>query len=231
MGHVLKRVAVAAVPSLLVLTGCGVAGTDFNPGVAARVGDETITTDQVDELAASFCDAVDSQIAAEGQRLPLSGYKTGIAVQLALKSAAEQIADDYGVEASEDYKVALAQIREQAVDVDGSDREAFIEVTSTQPYYIDLLTQVGAIKLEEEGEEDPTIDFQTARGLDELGVFTEREGLEFDPRYGVQMVDGAPEPVDTDTSVAFSDFAKAGQADGDPGPDYVADLPLSATCG
>ena len=54
MGHVLKRVAALAVPCLLLLSGCGVAGTEFNPGVAARVGDETITTDDVDDLAAEL---------------------------------------------------------------------------------------------------------------------------------------------------------------------------------
>ena len=227
----LKRVVIAAVPCLVLLTGCGVTGTEFNPGVAVRVGDETVSTDQVDELASLYCDAVETQIQAGGQKFPLAGFKTGIAAQLALRSAADQIADDYGVTPSADYQLQLSQIEDQAAEYTGDERDAFIEVQATQPYYIDLLTQVGKLELEAEGEQEPTLDFQQARGQDELAKWIGREGLSFDPKYGLEIVDGAPQPVDTDLSFAFGDIAKDGKTDGEPTASYVASLTASATCG
>jgi hypothetical protein len=232
MSPVLKRVLVAAVPCLLVLSGCGVAGTSFNPGVAARVGDETVSTNEVDELTDRYCSAVEEQIEAGGQKFPLAGFKTGIAVQLALRSAAEQIADAYGVSPSSEYQAQLAQIKQQAAEFEaGAERDAYIEVQATQPLYIDLLTQVGRILLADEGEPDPSIDFQQARGLDELADWSAREGIEFDPRYGVAMVDGAPEPVDTDISFPAGTLAVDGKSDGEPTAAYLASLTASATCG
>src|SRR3954471_21792474 len=133
MGHVLKRVAAAAVPCLLVLSGCGVAGTQFHPGVAARVGDETISTDHVDELTSLYCSAIEEQVSTGGQALPLAGLKSAIAAQLALRSAAEQLADDHDVEPGPDYKSQLVQIETQADDAGytGAARDAYVEVQST----------------------------------------------------------------------------------------------------
>jgi hypothetical protein len=236
MGPVPKRVALLAVPCVLLLSGCGVAGTEFNPGVAVRVGDETISTDRIDELTSRYCGAVEEQVVAGGQSIPLAGFKGAIAAQLALKSAAEQIADDFGVSLSSEYRTQLTQIVQQADSsgYEGDERDAYIEVQSTQPLYIDLLTQVGGILLADEGEEDPTIDFQQARGQDELAAWSEREGVSFDPRYGLEVVEGLPTPTDTDLAFAQGDLAKAGKAlqtATEPDPTYIAALPTSATCG
>ena len=103
MGHVLKRSLAAAVPCLLLLSGCGVAETQFHPGVAAQVGDRTITTDRVDELTTGFCSAVEEQITSGGQSYPLRLFKRGIVGQLALQSAAEQLAEEFDVEPGADY--------------------------------------------------------------------------------------------------------------------------------
>ena len=194
------------------------------------MGDETISTDRVDDLADSYCGAVESQIAANGQSFPLSGFKTGIATQLALKSAADQIADEYDVKLSDDYKIQLAQIEDAAAPYKGSDRDAFIEVQATQPYYVDLLTQVGAIKLKEEGDR-PDGRLPAGPGSGRARLLGGRRGLRVRPEVRHRLVDGVPTPVDTDVSYAFGDNAKLGKADGDPDPGYVASLPLSATCG
>ena len=49
------------------LSGCGVAGTDFHPGVAAQVGDETITVSEVDSVASNYCSAITSQLQSNNQ--------------------------------------------------------------------------------------------------------------------------------------------------------------------
>jgi peptidyl-prolyl cis-trans isomerase SurA len=236
MGHVLKRVVAAAAPCLLLLSGCGVADTEFNPGVAVQVGDETISTERVNELTTQFCDAIEEQVKGQGRKIPLAGLKGAIAGQLALRSAAEQIAEKYGVEPGSDYKSQLIQITQQANDggYTGDARDAYIEVQATQPLFIDLLTQVGAILLADEGQPDATIDSQQARGQRELTAFTKSEGMTFDPEYGLTVVEGLPKPTSTDVSYAVGDLAKAGRALAtatEPDPTYAAALPASGTCG
>ena len=49
-------------------------------------------------------------------------------------------------------------------------------------------------------------------------AWVEREGVTFDPRYGTGLVDGLPQPVDTDISYALGDVAKAGVSRRRPGP-------------
>lgn len=227
----LKRSLAAAVPCLLLLSGCGVAETQFHPGVAVEVGDRTITTDHVDELTTGFCEAVQEQIATGGQSYPLRLFKRGIVGQLALQSAVEQMAQDYDVSPGADYQSQLAQIETEAEGLSEEGREEYVEVQATLPYVTDVLTQIGGILLEQEGNDDPTVDFQQARGLDALGEWVDAEGITFDPRYGTQIVDGQPEPVDTDLTFALSDVAKGGVSDEEPDPLYVDTLPASATCG
>ncbi|MBJ7359680.1 hypothetical protein [Nocardioides sp.] len=227
----LKRSLAAAVPCLVLLSGCGVAETQFRPGVAVEVGDRTITTDRVDELTAGFCAAVEEQISSGGQSYPLRLFKRGIVGQLAVQSAVEQLADDYDVSPGTDYQSQLAQIETEAEGLSEEGRDEYVEVQATLPYVTDVLTQIGGILLADEGEEDPTVDFQQARGLDALAEWVDREGVTFDPRYGTELVDGQPQPVDTDLTFAVSDVAKGGVSDEEPDPAYVATLPTSATCG
>jgi hypothetical protein len=231
---VLKRSLVVAVPCLLLLSGCGVAETQFHPGVAVEVGDRTITTDRVDDLTSGVCAAVEDQIATQGQAEPLYLFKRYVASQLALRSAGEQLAQDYDVRPGIDYTTQVAQIEGEAEGLSEDGRDDFVEMQAAGPYVSDVLTQIGRLLLLQEGEEDPTVDFQQARGLDELQAWVEREGVTFDPRYGLEMVDGQPQPVDTDVTLAVSEVATglgAAGPDEAPDPNYVATLPLSATCG
>ncbi len=100
-----------------LLSGCGVAGTEWHPGVAAEVGDEVVTTDRVDEVATDYCTAVSSQVAAEGSAVPLSFFRTGIVGQLALASAAEQLAELYGVEPAGEYPARLQELTDAVADL------------------------------------------------------------------------------------------------------------------
>ena len=233
MSPVLKRAVLAAVPCLLVLSGCGVAGTEFHPGVAAQVGDTTLTTDKVDDLTANYCEAIEDQLQG---RIPLSGYRVGIAALLTWKTAVDELAEGYDVSPSKEFEAQVVDFQGQADDlgIKGADKEAFVEVQTAQAYVYDLLTQIGLIELTAEGETDPTLDFQQARGQDELEAWVAREGVEFDPKYGLEMVEGAPQGVDTDLSFAAGDFAKSATAVGEDGSadaGYLDGLPASSTCG
>ncbi len=65
-----RSLAGLALASTLLLTGCG-SVPGFNPGVASRVGDETVTTNDVDEVTESYCGAAEAQL-TDGQVLPNS---------------------------------------------------------------------------------------------------------------------------------------------------------------
>ena len=80
-------VGILATSALLlsgVLSGCGTAGTGFHPGVAAQVGDDQITVSHVDEVTGNYCSAIQQQLSADNQVLPLRFLRSGIAGQLAL---------------------------------------------------------------------------------------------------------------------------------------------------
>ena len=51
--------ALPVLASVVLLAGCGVAGTQFHPGIAAEVGDQTITTRHVDQVTDDYCKAVE----------------------------------------------------------------------------------------------------------------------------------------------------------------------------
>src|SRR5690242_2271116 len=60
------------------LSGCGVAGTDFHPGVAARVGDATVSVDEVDSLTDSYCSAIEDQLTKAKNVVPLGYLRSGV---------------------------------------------------------------------------------------------------------------------------------------------------------
>src|SRR5215208_1100448 len=86
-----------------LLGGCGAA----QPGVAANVGDETITVDQVDDLAADVC-TLQAALPQGGAQQPQT--TTGLAARdgalqsMVLRSMAEQMAADFGFTADEEYQ-------------------------------------------------------------------------------------------------------------------------------
>src|SRR5919112_1090637 len=92
------------------LSGCGVAGTGFHPGVAAQVGDDQIKVSRVDTIASDYCSAIREQLRGENQVLPLRYLRGGIAGQLALVAAAEQLAEEHGVEAGAQYDQKVAEL-------------------------------------------------------------------------------------------------------------------------
>ena len=109
-------------------------------------------------------------------------------------------------------------------------RADYIEVLSTQALASDILEQAGRAKLEAEGFTDPTVDQVTQAGADIFKVWPDANGIEVDPKYGVELVDGQLSPTDTNLSFAVSDEAKAGLA-AEPDAAYVNSLPSNQRCG
>jgi hypothetical protein len=67
-------------------------------------------------------------------------------------------------------------------------------------------------------------------GIDVFNQWPDAHGIEIDPRYGLKSVDGVLTPVDTNTSVAVGETAKAGLST-EPDAAFAESLPLTHRCG
>jgi len=217
----LMTAATTAIAGLL-LTGCGSA----NPGVAVKVGDEEISARHVDQVTSNYCTAVGELESA----VPMGFVRQYVVQLLTLRSQTSQIADDYGVEPGTTYYNDVAQRQDTASTKPEEVQDDFVELASTSAYAQDILDQVGAIVLEDKGVTDPTSEQTTQAGIDVFNQWPNTHELEVDPRYGLRSVDGVLSPVDTSTSVAVGETAKAGAAT-EPDPAFAATLPVNHRCG
>ncbi|PKH37421.1 hypothetical protein SAMN05192575_101396 [Nocardioides alpinus] len=206
----------------LLLTGCGSA----SPGVAARIGDQELTVRQVDSATENYCTAL-GELEAE---VPMSFVRQFVIQLMALRSQAEQIADDYGVEPGSTYLNDVAQRQGTAATQPAEVREDYVDLASAQAYAQDILDQVGKIELDQDGVVDATAEQISQAGVDVFNQWPDANGVEIDPRYGLRSVDGVLTPVDTNTSVAVGETAKSGLAT-EPDTAFARSLPLNHRCG
>lgn len=207
----------------LLLTGCGSA----SPGIAAKVGDETLTVRDIDSATANYCTSVEEQLESP---VPMSFVRQYVVQLLTLRSQADQVADDYGVEAGSSYRNDVAQRQGTAATLPEEVRDDYIQLTSTPAYAQDIVDQIGAITLDDQGIADPTSDQITQAGLDVFNQWPDANGIDIDPRFGAASVDGVLSPIDTNTSMAVSEIAKSGLAE-QPDPAYAQTLPSTQRCG
>jgi hypothetical protein len=228
----LQRCLPVLATSVVLLTGCGVAGTEFHPGVAAQVGDDTITTKHIDQVTADYCAGVQALFKDEGQAdalQPRSGRTVTqtLTSDLITRSAVEQLAEDYDVEPTSTYKTSLAQLDTLLAKLDDDQRDAVIEYVSAFPFAQDVLTTIGGIELSKSGGGTASDEDKYAAGQDVLKKWIADHDVEVNPKYGLDVSTGSP--VDTDVSYALSRTAKDGLSPDD-STDYAAALPDSQSC-
>ena len=207
----------------LLLTGCASAA----PGVAAKVGDETLTVQEIDAVTSHYCESVGDQLESP---VAMSFVRQYVVQLLTLRSQTDQIADDYGVTAGSSYENDVAQRLGTAGAMPEEVREDYVELTSTPAYARDVADQIGRIVLEEQGVADPTTEQVSEAGLDVFNQWPDANGIDIDPRYGLENVDGVLTPIDTNTSVAVGDTAKSGLSE-TPDPAFAETLPTTHRCG
>lgn len=210
----------------VLLSGCGSA----QPGVAAQVGDEEITVSTVDSLAESYCEAFEEQFRTNGQTVPNRYLRGGILGILARRSIAEQVADEYGVAPGDVYDRKRSQVEQSVVSLDEDLRESVVLVETGADYVEAIAAAVGERLLREEGVTGAKYSEEVARGQQAIEDWTAANGVDLDPQYGVELVDGQVAPVDTALSFPVSDTAANGAAE-QPDPAYAASLPDSQRCG
>lgn len=207
--------------SIFLLTGCGSVPA-FNPGVAARVGDETVSVDRVDDVSSSFCSYVEGQL-QEGQVLAQHYLRGQVAAALALRIAVDQFADEQGVSAADDYDQAVSQAKEQLGSLPDDQVQAVIDVQGVQIYLQAVEKSVG----EEQGA---TGDDATKAGEKAFQDWLADQDVDIDPRFGVSIDQGVAAPADTGLSFGIGDTTKKADAD-QPDTAYAALLPDTQRCG
>jgi hypothetical protein len=232
-GSVLRRhrLLALAVPALL-LTGCGVEATQFSPGVAARVDGTTFTTRHVDRVVNELCAVAVDQAGDQGGSVPLSFLSRQVAATSVLSEAAHRLAAEYDVQPGTAYQQAVSDA-EASVPDGASDelRQGIVDVQAASAYYGDVLSEIGAQDLADQGNDAPTDQEKFEAGTQALGDWLADHDVELNPTYGVDVGDlVSGDQTSTGTSFAVSQEAKQGQAaQADPG--YTAALPDYLVCG
>jgi hypothetical protein len=217
----LRTLAGLGLASTLLLTGCG-AVPDLNPGVAARVGDDTVSMTRVDDVATSYCGAAEAQLQA-GQVLPQHYLRGQVAGALALRAAVDQFAAEQGVTATDDYDQAVSRAKESLVDLPDDQVQALVDVQGAPIYVQAVERAVG----EEQGE---TGGAAVKAGEKEFLAWLDDQDISLDPRFGISIDEGTTATADTSLSYPLGDTAQQADAD-EPDTTYAAGLPDNQRCG
>ncbi|GAA1166186.1 hypothetical protein [Nocardioides aquiterrae] len=217
------RLVGVALAATVLLTGCNEVPA-FNPGVAARVGDDTISINTVDEMTAAYCQAAETQLQA-GQALPQHYLRGQVAGSLALRAAAEQFAAEQGVTADPSYDAAVQQAEQSLADLGEAQRRAIIEVQGAATYVGAVEKAVGAALGGGGGDKA-----QQAAGQQAFQDWLADQDISIDPRFGVSISDGTSQLTDTSLSYGLSDTSTKADAD-QPDAEYAGALPDNQRCG
>lgn len=211
-----------AVAATVLLTGCGSVPA-LDPGVGVRVDGTTYSMGEVEELSSTYCQALETQL-QEGELVASSLVSGQVAGSIALRTAAEQFADETGVEPDPSYGQVQEQLESSIADLSPAQQDAVRQVNLAGPY-----TQAIQIAA---GKEGGATDDQAAlsAGQEAFADWLQAQEVRIDPRFSVSIDDGQLVPVDTSVSYSVSKTALSGTA---PEPDaaYAAGLPQTQRCG
>jgi hypothetical protein len=215
--------AVLSAAATMAVTGCGV-----NPGAAAVVGPETITHDEVDDIALAVCSANLATARVSNQPLPTLASRGAreVALQILVETElSHQFGEERGVEATgQQVSQAVAQNESGLALLPPEQREDFRTVLREYASGQLVLAEIGRRSLGGNVSEDQAI----AEGQRLRSEFVEDVEVEIDPRYG-SFEDGRFTRGGSSLSVPVSDAARAG-SQAQPGDAFVAALPASQQC-
>ncbi len=212
------RLAAAVAAVTLLLTGCA----QNAPGVAAEVGGDAVTDEQVDELAEALC--VLSSGGEQAGPVPTQQVRRQALQILVDNELAEDLVDPESVDRDQvaaAVEQAAPSVEALPADLRGPFSDA-VEAFATAQLG---LTALGRESLAEEGTDEPDEQAVAAEAQRLRVQHAEEAGVAVDPRFGV-FEEGRLQPSDGSLSVAVSDAAKASS-----GGDAVGtDLPANLTC-
>jgi hypothetical protein len=218
--------------SLLALTGCTQTGN-----VAARVGDATVPTSEVDFLARMQCDTLDKAAAEPAQAqqgsvqmVPTSQIRTTMLNTLVQAELNRQIAarDDLSYD-SATLRNVMVQFESVVKQVPRADQSRFREVV--EDIYRGQLQVYSKAQSElaSEGTEEPSQD-QVDQAIAAIQAkYRKSVGVDVNPVYGADA-DGVAGAADPSLSRAVSSFARNSRS-AQPDTAWVGKLPADQRCG
>jgi len=218
-------VPVVVASAALMLSGC-----DIHPGVAAQVGDESISMNTVDDTADAYCRAIEKQLVGNSQTVPQGYFRGGVAGTLALRSVGEQLARDYGVEPGQVYDKKVSDLRQQVAVLPDDVQDAVVTIESGSDYVTAVQEAIGEKILQQQGTASPTYTQASNAGAQRFNLWIKQHGVEFDPSLNMSIDNGKLGSADNSVSYALGSSARNGAA-ANPDPAYAKALPESHRCG
>jgi hypothetical protein len=212
---------------LLALTGCAV-----HPGAAAVVGQDSISTGQVDALAAGLCSANASSAQLGGQAMASRGARQGALQVLVDTDLSQQFGKQRGVVPDQkQISQALARSGSTIQALPADQRAAFKQALVNYWEGQLMLIDVGRKALEAQGRTHVTDAQAMAEGNRLRAQWAKHVTVSIDPRFGT-FRRGSFQPAGDGGSISVpaSDSARAGSAT-NPGAAWVSSLPASQKCG
>lgn len=219
-----RRVKLAALAAgMALLAGCGT-----HPGAAAVVGSDTISQEEVDDVAQAVCAANLATAKAQNQPLPRLATRGAREVALQMLLDAElshQFAETKDVTANpQQVSQALASNEAGFALMPAQERE---DLRNALRGFVEgqlMLMEIGRQSLGADTSQDEAI----AEGSRLRDQYVKELDVEVDPRYGSYQ-NGALTRGDEQLSVAQSTTARAGDK-AQPDQGFVEALPASQKC-
>ena len=221
----------AAGTSVLALTGCAPSGN-----VAARVGDVSVPTSDVDFLARMQCATLDraakdpTQAQQGAQAVPTSRVRVSMVNLLVQSELNRQLAEhDHLSYDKTTLRNAMVQFESVVKLAPAGDRDRFRDlIEDVYRGQLEVYT-LAQKQLADQGNPNPTqdqVDQAIAKVQDD---FRKTVHVEVNPEYGPDDA-GVAGAVDPSLSRAVSSFAKQAQSD-KPDSSWVTELPGDQRCG
>ncbi len=217
----IKVTALAAV-AVTLLSGCGI-----HPGAAAVVGDQVISTSQVDAVARALCSAN----AGQGQQLPSRGARQGALRVLLDSEVSRQFGQAQGVQPDKRLvSQAVAHEQSSIQSLPKDQQTAFEQALRGYAEGQATLLAVGSRYLSSQGKPTTDQNQDVAVGRRLRGAFARKLHIQVDPRFGsFDPKTGTMAATSGSLSVPVSSSAADG-ATPDPSAGWVASLPASQKC-
>lgn len=239
-------VAALAVSGLL-LTGCGTSAGTTGPGVAATVGDESISLARVDDLTEGYCEARRDNYEADAVAVPMGLLRAQVVQNLVAHEMATQVAEAYDVSSGTAYERQVNALRKETATFDDDVAQARIEVESVNGYVQDILYAAAEQDLASRGRDNPSSQAVQQRAVKIFSGWGAEHPVTIDPRFGITFEKGTFMPTEGDgVSHAVGEAATRAQvldefaAAQDPAQqqalqqqvvEYARSLPSSQRCG
>ncbi len=221
-----RKVALAAA-GLAALTGCAV-----HPGAAAVVGQDSISTGQVDALAQGLCSANAAGSQTGGQAMATRGARQGALQVLIDTDLSQQFGKQHGVRPDQkQISAALARSNQTIQQLPADQRVAFRKALVNYWEGQLMLMDIGRQALQAKGQTKITPAQATAAGNRLRSQWAKNLDVSVDPRFGTYH-HGSFQPATGggSLSVAASGSALAGNS-ASPSAAWVNGLPASQQCG